>query len=76
MYNTVYLVALFPLGTAGQNRSAGYTGGRVNIHAVRVPGRVFFKFNMGKAVKVYYWWMVRFEPTTPNHMVPADDAIY
>ena len=31
--------------------------------------RAFFKFDTGKIVTVYYWWMVGFEPTTPNPMV-------
>ena len=29
-----------------------------------IPGRVFFKFDMGKVAQKYYWWMVGFEPTT------------
>ena len=31
------LITLFPPETAG-SRSAGYTGGRANIHAVQFPG--------------------------------------
>ena len=35
-------------------RSAGYTGGRVSIspRVLRIPGRVFFKFDMGKVVNI------------------------
>ena len=32
-----------------------------------IPRRMFFQFDMamGKVAKVYYWWTVGFEPTTP-----------
>ena len=43
------------------------------FQAVSFPGDTeesVFKFDMEKVVQVYYWWMVRFEPTTKKPMVP------
>ena len=38
------------------------------FHFLGIPGRVFFKFDMGKVLKRILLWMVGFEPTTPkNH---------
>ena len=46
------------------------------VHFLGIPGREFFKFEMGKVVKNLLLWMVGFEPTTQNIGGPADDAIY
>ena len=62
-------------------RSAGYTGGRVNIQAVLISwvyrGEPFLKFDiiMGKIVNVYFWWMVGFEPHDPNNSWSVDDTV-
>ena len=67
----ISLTTLAPPETAGQDRSARYTGRRVSIYAnlffpVGIPGRLFFKFDMGKDANVYCWWMVGFELTPPK----------